>query len=186
VHKILRPVSSHPRSPISGLLRRSAGLAVVLLFSAGLGSAVASSPEASLQPHKSAIRAARGIQPSQSFACTTLGTGCNTTVTGSLTTDDCKLAFDQSFYDAWTFQVTAGQSVQITMSSTSFDTYLLLFDPSGNEVDENCNGLKDCSDPACSTSPSCVTCSPLGASCTQNGQCCSGSCGGKPNRKTCK
>ena len=137
MHKILRSVSSHPRSPISGLLRRSAGLAVVLLFSAGLGSAVASSPEASLQPHKSAIRAARGIQPSQSFACTTLGTGCNTTVTGSLTTDDCKLAFDQSFYDAWTFQVTAGQSVQITMSSTSFDTYLLLFDPSGNEVDEN-------------------------------------------------
>jgi hypothetical protein len=53
-------------------------------------------------------------------------------------------------------------------------------------VDENCNGLKDCSDPACSTSPSCITCSPLGASCTQNGQCCSGSCGGKPNRKTCK
>ena len=53
-------------------------------------------------------------------------------------------------------------------------------------VDENCNGLVDCSDPACSTSPSCSTCSPLGASCTQNGQCCSGSCGGKPNRKTCK
>jgi len=53
-------------------------------------------------------------------------------------------------------------------------------------VDENCNGLADCNDPACSTSPSCTTCSPLGASCTQNGQCCSLSCGGKPNRKTCR
>jgi hypothetical protein len=53
-------------------------------------------------------------------------------------------------------------------------------------VDENCNGLVDCNDPACSTSPSCSTCSPAGASCTQNGQCCSLSCSGKPNRKTCK
>ncbi|MGH7893021.1 MAG: MopE-related protein [Candidatus Binatia bacterium] len=53
-------------------------------------------------------------------------------------------------------------------------------------VDENCNGLVDCNDPACATSPSCTTCSPLGASCTQNGQCCSLSCGGKPNRKTCR
>jgi hypothetical protein len=126
----------HPRNPISAMLRRSAGLTVVLLLSAGLGSAVASSPEASLRLHKSAIRAARGIQPSQSFACTTLGTGCNTTVTGSLTSDDCKLAFDQSFYDAWTVQVTAGQTVQITQTA-SFDAYLLLFDPAGNEVDEN-------------------------------------------------
>ena len=53
-------------------------------------------------------------------------------------------------------------------------------------VDDNCNGLIDCNDPSCATSPACTTCSPLGASCTQNGQCCSGSCGGKPNRKTCK
>jgi hypothetical protein len=53
-------------------------------------------------------------------------------------------------------------------------------------VDENCNGLVDCNDPGCGTSPSCTTCRPLGASCTQNGQCCSLSCGGKPNRKTCR
>ena len=139
MYKYLSSVSTHPRSPISALLRRSAGLAVVLLLSAGLGSAVASSPEASLRLHKSAIRAARGIQPSQSFACTTLGTGCNTTVTGSLTSDDCKLSFDQSFYDAWTFQVTAGQTVQITQTA-SFDAYLILYDPAGNEVDENDDG----------------------------------------------
>jgi hypothetical protein len=53
-------------------------------------------------------------------------------------------------------------------------------------VDENCNGLTDCNDPGCNSSPSCTTCLPLGASCTQSGQCCSLSCSGKPNRKTCK
>jgi hypothetical protein len=53
-------------------------------------------------------------------------------------------------------------------------------------IDENCNGLVDCDDPGCSTSPACTTCLPLGASCTQNGQCCSLSCGGKPNRRTCR
>jgi Bacterial pre-peptidase C-terminal domain len=139
VHKFLSSVSNHSRSPISGLLQKSAGLAVVLLLSAGLGSAVASSPEASLRLHKSAIRAARGIQPSQSIACTTQATGCNTTVTGSLTTDDCKLSFDQSFYDAWTVQVTAGQTVQITQTA-GFDAYLILFDTAGNEIDENDDG----------------------------------------------
>ena len=53
-------------------------------------------------------------------------------------------------------------------------------------VDENCNGLSDCNDPACGASPSCTSCLQAGASCTQNGQCCSLSCGGKPNRKTCR
>lgn len=53
-------------------------------------------------------------------------------------------------------------------------------------VDEDCNGKTDCNDPACSTSPSCVTCKATGSACTVNSQCCSLSCGGKPNRKTCK
>jgi hypothetical protein len=139
VNKFLSSVSSRSHNAFSGLVGRSAGLAVGLLLTAGLGVAAASSPEASLRLHKSAIRAARGIQPSQSFACTTLGTGCNTTVTGSLTSDDCKLSFDQSFYDAWTVQLTAGQTVQITQTA-GFDAYLLLFDPAGNEVDENDDG----------------------------------------------
>jgi hypothetical protein len=78
-----------------------------------------------------------GVRPSQSFACTTLGIGCNTTVNGELTMDDCRLPLDQSFYDAWTFQATAGQTVQITMQSAAFDTFLFLLDPSGTEVEEN-------------------------------------------------
>jgi hypothetical protein len=122
--------------------RRTAALAVGLLLTAGFG--LADSPEASSQPHKSAVRVARGIQPLQSFACTTLGINCNSTVTGALTADDCKVdpPDDDSLYDAYTFQATAGQTIQITMQSTAFDTYLYLFDPSGTggfPFDENNN-----------------------------------------------
>jgi hypothetical protein len=61
-------------------------------------------------------------------------------MTGALASDDCRLELDNSFYDAWTFQATAGQTVQITMSAAAFDTYLILFDPNGNEIDENDDG----------------------------------------------
>jgi hypothetical protein len=112
--------------------RRTVGLALGLLLTAGLGSA--DSPEASLQSHKSAVRAARGIRPLQAFACgLPLGINCNSTVTtGALTADDCKVdpPDDQSLYDAYTFQATAGQTIQITMQA-AFDTYLFLYDPSG-------------------------------------------------------
>jgi hypothetical protein len=43
-----------------------------------------------------------------------------------------------------------------------------------------CNG--DCS----LNTSGCFVCSPIGASCTSNGQCCTGSCKGKPGTKTCK
>ena len=55
-----------------------------------------------------------------------------------MTNDDCVAGSgDNSLYDAWTFQATAGQPVEITLSSASFDSYMYLFDPSGNEIDEN-------------------------------------------------
>ena len=124
---------------------RMVGLAVVLGLAASLASAAAV-PKA---PGAGAVTASGfrkiaatrvGVRPARSIACTTAGTNCNTTVSGELTSDDCRLDFDNSFYDAWTFQASAGQSVQITMRSTAFDTYLILFDPSGNEVDENNDG----------------------------------------------
>ena len=59
-----------------------------------------------------------------------------TTVASSLTADDCS-AFDGSRYDEWSFAGTAGQTMTITMSSTSFDTLLMLLDPSGNPVAQN-------------------------------------------------
>ena len=53
-------------------------------------------------------------------------------------------------------------------------------------VDNDCDGLVDCADPNCSGSPSCPTCSPIGASCTVNSQCCSNKCKGPAGRKTCR
>ena len=53
-------------------------------------------------------------------------------------------------------------------------------------IDNDCDGLVDCADSNCNGSPSCPTCSPRGASCTQNSQCCSNSCKGPAGRKTCR
>jgi hypothetical protein len=136
VDKSLSTVSPRRSNAPSGRFRRIAGLAAGLLLTAGLVSAAGNSPESSLRVHKGAAGAARGIRPFQSFACTTLGIDCNSTRSGALTSDDCRLAFDNSFYDAWTFPVTAGETIQVTMQAP-FDTYLILFDPSGNEIDEN-------------------------------------------------
>jgi trimeric autotransporter adhesin len=48
-------------------------------------------------------------------------------------------------------------------------------------LDNDCDGFTDLADSDCQTS-----CLPRGASCTSNTECCSGSCKGKPGRKTCK
>jgi hypothetical protein len=53
-------------------------------------------------------------------------------------------------------------------------------------TDEDCDGLDDCADAGCATSPACTTCLPSGSTCTVGSQCCSGSCAGKPRRKTCR
>ena len=45
----------------------------------------------------------------------------------------------------------------------------------GNGIDDNCNGLIDCADGACSSLPACQ-CSGSGLTCSSNSQCCSGSC----------
>jgi len=137
VQKLVNSVFSRRPNALSGRFLRIA--AVGLLLTAGLGSAWAISPKSS--PRKGTAPAARGIQPLQSFACTTLGINCISTVSGALTSDDCVgpdplSPGDTSFYDAWTFQGTAGQNVTITMSG-SFDTFLWLFDSNGNELDYN-------------------------------------------------
>jgi len=78
-----------------------------------------------------------GVGTLGAAACVAAGVPCNTTVTGELTIDDCRLPSDQSLYDAWTISLTAGQTIQITMQSTTFDTYLFLIDPSGIELEDN-------------------------------------------------
>lgn len=116
-------------------------LGLVLLPGAPLGSATPVGPSGlpAGPPQVKRLRkiSPAGVRPFQSFACVTLGIGCNTTVNGALTSDDCRLPLDQSLYDAWTFEGTVGQSVQITMQSTAFDTFLFLLDPGSSQVDQN-------------------------------------------------
>ena len=52
-------------------------------------------------------------------------------------------------------------------------------------LDNDCDGFTDCADSNCSGSPSC-TCSPRGASCTVNSDCCSNKCKGPAGGKTCR
>jgi Bacterial pre-peptidase C-terminal domain len=59
-----------------------------------------------------------------------------TTVAASLTSDDCA-AFDGSRYDEWAFSGAAGQTVTFTLGAASFDTLLMLIDPSGRPVAQN-------------------------------------------------
>ena len=74
-----------------------------------------------------------------SLACPT------TTAAASLTTTDCA-AFDGSRFDVWQFAGTAGQTVTIDMSSTAFDTLLMLLDPSGKPVAQNDDALSTVTD----------------------------------------
>jgi hypothetical protein len=54
-------------------------------------------------------------------------------------------------------------------------------------LDNDCDTLVDCADGDCSANPACVpTCSPRGAACTVNSDCCSNKCKGPAGRKTCK
>jgi len=53
--------------------------------------------------------------------------------------------------------------------------------------DNDCDGATDCADSDCSGDPACSGgCSPSGASCTDNSECCSNNCKGRPGNKTCK
>jgi hypothetical protein len=72
-------------------------------------------------------------------ACALQSISCGQTVTGSLATSDCALN-DGSYADYYGFLGTSGQSVTVTMRSTSVDSYLALLDPHDNDVQENDNG----------------------------------------------
>lgn len=52
-------------------------------------------------------------------------------------------------------------------------------------VDNDCGGGVDCADLDCAVDPACQ-CLPASASCTDNGDCCSGKCAGKRNARTCR
>lgn len=65
------------------------------------------------------------------------------TVNGTLQSGDCVLPSDGSYYDAFTFNGTAGQQIYISMSSIQFNTYLFLVQgayPGGTVIAQDENG----------------------------------------------
>jgi hypothetical protein len=80
---------------------------------------------------KGSLSRSPGVALLEAAACFTANIPCNTTVAGTLTTDDCLYPGDDSFYDAWQFQGEAGDQVRINMVA-AYDTVLFLFNPQGN------------------------------------------------------
>jgi len=65
------------------------------------------------------------------------GLSCpSNTIAASITTSDCA-ASDASGYDLWQFSGQSGDTITIDMTSSSFDTYLVLLDPNDTPVAEN-------------------------------------------------
>ena len=61
------------------------------------------------------------------------------TTNGSLAAGDCRFV-DDTFYDSYTFNGTAGQQVSISLSSTSFDAFVYLLDDTLNVLGANDDG----------------------------------------------
>ena len=64
------------------------------------------------------------------------------TINGTLAAGDCRLPFDGSFFDAYTFSGTAGQQIAIAETSGDFDAFLILLSPTGTAIagDDNSAG----------------------------------------------
>src|SRR5438876_1839967 len=92
-------VGKTPRSggPVNGFRKpfRTLGLGVVLLLGTALGWAAPIGPRALpavLTRVKGLTKTSpAGARPFQSFACSSQGINCNTTVNGELTSDDCQV-----------------------------------------------------------------------------------------------
>ncbi len=69
-------------------------------------------------------------------ACPSLRIACGDSVSGQLSTSSCALK-DGSFVDTYYFNGLAGQTVTISMTSPTFDTFLFLNDPFGSRVASN-------------------------------------------------
>jgi hypothetical protein len=63
----------------------------------------------------------------------------NQTIDGTIADTDCKLS-DGSYADPYVLTLTASTTIQVDLSSTAFDTYLLVTDAQGNEVAHDDDG----------------------------------------------
>lgn len=71
--------------------------------------------------------------------CTTssaTATAVGQTVNGAISTTDCSLS-DGSYADMYRFTLAAGQSVQIDLTSSAFDAFLILYDANGTLITSN-------------------------------------------------
>jgi subtilisin len=71
--------------------------------------------------------------------CTSAPISFGQTINGTLSNTDCRLS-DNSFFDSYTFSGTAGQSISVSMTSATIDTYLLLLGPDGTLLAEDDDG----------------------------------------------
>lgn len=78
------------------------------------------------------------ITQSAGGACAPTPINIGETKNGTLTSGDCPLG-DGSFYDAYSFNGTAGQQISIYMQG-SFDTYLFLISPNGSTLTQDDDG----------------------------------------------
>ncbi len=61
-------------------------------------------------------------------------------VQGELSSNSNVLAFDNSFFNVYTFEGQAGQEIEIEMSSRELNPYLILLDPRGRDLIQDDNG----------------------------------------------
>jgi hypothetical protein len=134
-------------SHIRNLSPRAGALALAVFFlGAALAVASPASKSGGLRKPTVSQGGSAGTRIFGTFACVSQGITCNTMVSGALAADDCPYvdpdtgASDGSVFDGWTFQATAGQTVTITMRSTAFDSYLLLFGPNNTFLEFNDDG----------------------------------------------
>ncbi|MEP6922110.1 MAG: PPC domain-containing protein, partial [bacterium] len=85
------------------------------------------------------MRQTRGFAPSGAICASNAPISPGQTINGALATSDCQLS-DGSYFDEYTFTANAGQQVWISMSSASFDTYMVLVNPDNTDVQDDDGG----------------------------------------------
>ncbi len=131
-----------PRRPIALLIPLLAAISILLPAAV---EAVPGSPRLQAPASRTMspellgpFAAAKGFDPSvppsrSDKACVIMTMTCNSTVESVLTDDDCTLT-DGTFFDFWEFPGTDGQTVTIDLTSSDFNTFLFLQDPTGDVV----------------------------------------------------
>lgn len=77
-------------------------------------------------------------QMGENNCATTLTTGIGQIADGSLANSDCRSALGTgSYVDRYTFNAQAGQQFSIRLTSSVFDTFLMLYGPDGKVIDFN-------------------------------------------------